>query len=356
MCAAPSGGRDGASRGAPRESRGAAAGKHRAGSAQRPPRLTPGPPPPLPPLPPRSAVGARGTSRLPPPPSKSRLAPSARRGPRGASRSPPPWGSPLEPGVLPAERGTGARAPAPGGEAPRLLGVIRAEVCGGEPSPSLRPAKSPEAPFLGDSQQPAAGGRERRLEPVPGQASAREPAVRKARAYFPQSRCRDFTAKACGGFAQCEEERTARQPLGARCCTGSGRQRGPSPRALSPKYGSSGRNGGCAEGPGRGAPPPEPGPAPLLPWPPPTRRLRGRGEFPAAGCGRGDRARRPAPPPRSRLRPAPEGSGRPPPPASRLGAAVCRGPPWGAGGGPCRGGLWPGPAAGLHACVRACGR
>lgn len=355
MCAAPSGGRDGASRGAPRESRGAAAGKHRAGSAQRPPRLTPGPPPPLPPLPPRSAVGARGTSRLPPPP-KSRLAPSARRGPRGASRSPPPWGSPLEPGVLPAERGTGARAPAPGGEAPRLLGVIRAEVCGGEPSPSLRPAKSPEAPFLGDSQQPAAGGRERRLEPVPGQASAREPAVRKARAYFPQSRCRDFTAKACGGFAQCEEERTARQPLGARCCTGSGRQRGPSPRALSPKYGSSGRNGGGAEGPGRGAPPPEPGPAPLLPWPPPTRRLRGRGESPAAGCGRGDRARRPAPPPRSRLRPAPEGSGRPLPPASRLGAAVCRGPPWGAGGGPCRGGLWPGPAAGLHACVRACGR
>lgn len=61
MCAAPSGGRDGASRGAPRESCGAAAGRHR--SRQR----TKAAPPhgPAAAASPRSAVEARGSYRAP---------------------------------------------------------------------------------------------------------------------------------------------------------------------------------------------------------------------------------------------------------------------------------------------------
>lgn len=192
----------------PRESRGAAAGRHRAGSAQRPPPLPPA-------LLPGTAV-ALGTLQ-------SRLSPS--------SPSPPRWGSGRDPGVFSMEGGIGLehlswqsphRRRTERGQSAWSRGT-RAEVCGGGTVTLPRSAGSPDTPSLVRRQEslPVAPRGTQAAGTVTGVGPRAE--SRKERVeinpwgYFSRSYCPNFTDRACGDSPRWVGKGTARDPVRSLC-------------------------------------------------------------------------------------------------------------------------------------------
>lgn len=216
----------GTGRAEPRESRGAAAGRHRAGSAQRPPPLPPA-------LLPGTAV-ALGTLQ-------SRLSPS--------SPSPPLWGSGRDPGVFSMEGGIGLehlswqsphRRRTERGQSAWSRGT-RAEVCGGGTVTLPRSAGSPDTPSLVRRQEslPVAPRGTQAAGTVTGVGPRAE--SRKERVeinpwgYFSRSYC----PRGLRRFPSVGGEGHGSGPREVSLFSGSTTHRHPPPRALSPKYRSS---------------------------------------------------------------------------------------------------------------------